>query len=261
MHFCTNLPIILVGCKTLDMILVIEELRKMNQRPVTPKVVCYQWYYQCHFSRRCHSRRCALPNNSLEWLLNHDQVLPVAVTLPLQQNRWRTRIYLFESSVLVKPWPQNATTVVDGSIGIHAMFLMKIVCEPTPRRRENRPRDQLHISICTISRSAMQPQSSSFCWATRPFHEANAVNLMAFEDDKPNTANKIFIVSKTETALLQFAKELGWKCQGDTTDIVQMIPFSSKHKSRVWLSDIGKFCQRIDQAHHSLRGCELQSRH
>lgn len=42
MHFCAGLPIILVGCKK-DLRRdprVIEELRKTNQRPVTPEEVC-----------------------------------------------------------------------------------------------------------------------------------------------------------------------------------------------------------------------------
>lgn len=41
MHFCAGLPIILVGCKK-DLRRdprVIEELRKTNQRPVTPEEV------------------------------------------------------------------------------------------------------------------------------------------------------------------------------------------------------------------------------
>lgn len=42
MHFCAGLPIILVACKK-DLRRdprVIEELRKTNQRPVTPEEVC-----------------------------------------------------------------------------------------------------------------------------------------------------------------------------------------------------------------------------
>ena len=44
MHFCAGLPIILVGCKK-DLRRdprVIEELRKTNQRPVTPEEVRYR---------------------------------------------------------------------------------------------------------------------------------------------------------------------------------------------------------------------------
>ena len=44
MHFCAGLPIILVGCKK-DLRRdqrVIEELRKTNQRPVTPEEVRFE---------------------------------------------------------------------------------------------------------------------------------------------------------------------------------------------------------------------------
>ena len=48
MHFCAGLPIILVGCKK-DLRRdpkTIEELRKTNQRPVTPEEVCLPLVYQ-----------------------------------------------------------------------------------------------------------------------------------------------------------------------------------------------------------------------
>jgi Ca2+-transporting ATPase len=58
--------------------------------------------------------------------------------------------------------------------------------------------------------------------------------LTAFEDNGPNTGNKFFVGSKTETALLQFAKELDWRNARETREavnVVQMIPFSSERKS------------------------------
>ena len=52
MHFCAGLPIILVGCKK-DLRRdprVIEELRKTNQRPVTPEEVrCSQLLFHDTF--------------------------------------------------------------------------------------------------------------------------------------------------------------------------------------------------------------------
>jgi len=51
MHFCAGLPIILVGCKK-DLRRdpkTIEELRKTNQRPVTPEEVCLLLVYQVPF--------------------------------------------------------------------------------------------------------------------------------------------------------------------------------------------------------------------
>lgn len=52
MHFCAGLPIILVGCKK-DLRReqkVLEELKKTNQRPVTPEEVSYGTRDLCPFS-------------------------------------------------------------------------------------------------------------------------------------------------------------------------------------------------------------------
>ncbi len=43
------------------------------------------------------------------------------------------------------------------------------------------------------------------------FNEAIAVNSTAFEDVDPDTGLRAFVGSKTETALLAFAKEMGWE--------------------------------------------------
>ena len=62
----------------------------------------------------------------------------------------------------------------------------------------------------------------------RLFIEAIAVNSTAFEDTDQLTGKREFVGSKTETALLSFAKELGWADYQKTreeADIVQMIPF------------------------------------
>jgi Ca2+-transporting ATPase len=63
---------------------------------------------------------------------------------------------------------------------------------------------------------------------------AIAVDSTAFEDIDPQTVELVFIGSKTETALLKFAKELGWadyKKTRDAAAVVQMIPFSSERKA------------------------------
>jgi Ca2+-transporting ATPase len=68
------------------------------------------------------------------------------------------------------------------------------------------------------------------------FNEAIAINSTAFEDTNPDTGTLEFVGSKTETALLSFAKELGWaEYAGVRTAaaerVVQMIPFSSERKA------------------------------
>ncbi|KAG1890626.1 uncharacterized protein F5891DRAFT_896651, partial [Suillus fuscotomentosus] len=41
------------------------------------------------------------------------------------------------------------------------------------------------------------------------FNAAIAVNSTAYEDEEKETGKRVFVGSKTETALLNFAKELG----------------------------------------------------
>lgn len=43
------------------------------------------------------------------------------------------------------------------------------------------------------------------------FNEAIVLNSTAFEDKDPDSGELVFVGSKTETALLRFAKDLGWK--------------------------------------------------
>ncbi|TFY54084.1 hypothetical protein EVJ58_g9067, partial [Rhodofomes roseus] len=66
------------------------------------------------------------------------------------------------------------------------------------------------------------------------FNETIAIHPTAFEDTDPDTNELVFIGSKTEMALLKFAKELGWadyKKTREAADIVQMVPFSSSRKA------------------------------
>ena len=64
-------------------------------------------------------------------------------------------------------------------------------------------------------------------------NEAICINSTAFENTDED-GNIIFVGSKTETALLRFAKDLGWadyrKTRGSAV-VVQMIPFSSDLKA------------------------------
>jgi len=63
---------------------------------------------------------------------------------------------------------------------------------------------------------------------------AISVNSAAFRDTDPETGKVIFIGSKTETALLKFAKQLGWadfKTTHDSAQVMWMIPFSSEYKA------------------------------
>jgi len=65
-------------------------------------------------------------------------------------------------------------------------------------------------------------------------NEAIPVNSTAFEDDEKDTGERVFIESMTETALLNFTKELGrpnYEGMRDAAQIIQIVPFSSERKA------------------------------
>ncbi|KAG2065094.1 calcium ATPase [Suillus decipiens] len=107
----------------------------------------------------------------------------------------------------------NTMSVVVGSIGIHAKFV--------------RPCDDFSIDQ-SILNTVLTPSLRSL------FNVAIAVNTTAFEDVEKESGERVFVGNKTETALLNFAKDLGWADYKETRHaarVVQMIPFSSERKA------------------------------
>jgi Ca2+-transporting ATPase len=122
---------------------------------------------------------------------------------------------------------QNEMTVVAGSIGVHAKFVRKSNnnCERTSNGGTN-ARD-FAVDLSNLD-SAVTPRLAKLV------NDAIAVNSTAFEDVNLESGAAVFIGSKTETALLEFAKELGWasyKVTREAANVIQMIPFSSDRKS------------------------------
>ncbi|KAH9905078.1 calcium-translocating P-type ATPase [Fomitopsis serialis] len=146
---------------------------------------------------------------------------------------------------------QNSMTIVAGTIGIHCKFVRNL---PDNRSRTNAEGDQQtqdrqaedvlqgtsrptngkrkHSQDFSIDQSEMNKFLHP---ALRElFNDAIAINSTAFEDVDPETEELVFVGSKTETALLKFAKELGWadyKKTREAANIVQMLPFSSSRKA------------------------------
>lgn len=124
---------------------------------------------------------------------------------------------------------QNEMTVVAGSIGIHAKFVRKLDENPARARKEdtNRPNPKdFAVDILNLN-STLTPQLAEL------LNASIAINSTAFEDVDAESGAKEFIGSKTETALLKFAKDLGWanyKEIRDAADVVLIIPFSSERK-------------------------------
>jgi hypothetical protein len=138
-----------------------------------------------------------------------------------------------------KTGTQNAMTVVAGSVGIHVKFV-HFLDENSSRTNA----EEMGKSTSGAGGKPNYPYDFSIDQAKlneilstelkELFNEAIAVNSTAFEADYPNMGKRIFVGSQTETALLQFAKELNWRNARETCDaasVVQWIPFSSERKS------------------------------
>ncbi|EDR08465.1 Ca-transporting ATPase [Laccaria bicolor S238N-H82] len=133
---------------------------------------------------------------------------------------------------------QNSMTVVAGSLGIHAKFVRQLDdnaarsnAEEMEQSTSGSEQIRKHYEDFSIDQAnlntILSPQLREL------LNESIAVNSSAFQDIDPETGEKVFIGSKTETALLQFAHELGcrdYKEIRDAADIIQMIPFSSERK-------------------------------
>ncbi|TCD63338.1 hypothetical protein EIP91_005657 [Steccherinum ochraceum] len=134
---------------------------------------------------------------------------------------------------------QNEMSVVAGSIGIHCKFVHRL---SDNQARTNAGEEagvkpevvaaRKHAEDYSIDQTQLNDTLSPA--VQRLFNDAIAINSTAFEDEDPETGELVFVGSKTETALLKFAKENkwpGWKETRESAQIVQMIPFSSERKA------------------------------
>lgn len=147
---------------------------------------------------------------------------------------------------------QNSMTVVAGCVGIHAKFIRNLK-ENEARTNASDQHPESSLAKSQDTEFAMRRQQSlvrkhtddfsleqgELDTALSPqlatlFNEAITINSTAFEDIDPDTGHPRFVGSKTETALLTFAQELGWddyRTVREKADIIQMIPFSSDRKA------------------------------
>jgi Ca2+-transporting ATPase len=128
---------------------------------------------------------------------------------------------------------QNAMTVVAGSVGVHGKFVRRIDenvgRSPVEKAgtSDKKFRDDFAFDMKELD-SVLNPAQKEL------FNAAIAINSTAFEDHDHATGELKFVGSKTETALLRFAKELNWpdyRRTRESADTVQMIPFSSERKA------------------------------
>jgi len=130
-------------------------------------------------------------------------------------------------------------TIVAGSVGVHLKFVRNLsenesrtnaneeAGGPVPSSSDRRHRADFSVDQQDLSKT-LSPALQQL------FNSAITINSTAFEDVDPETKEPVFVGSKTETALLKFAKELGWenwKKVREAAEIVQMVPFSSDRKA------------------------------
>ncbi|KAG6329880.1 hypothetical protein ID866_9209 [Astraeus odoratus] len=134
---------------------------------------------------------------------------------------------------------QNVMSVVAGSIGVHAKFVRRLEQNQSrTNAASDRGSRRSDVSNASSRRdfSIDQSQLNSVLspQLRQLFNAAIAVNSTAFEDENLESGKKVFVGSKTETALLSFAKELQWPDYREVrnaAEVVQMIPFSSERKA------------------------------
>ncbi|KAI0033537.1 hypothetical protein K488DRAFT_47461, partial [Vararia minispora EC-137] len=137
---------------------------------------------------------------------------------------------------------QNEMTVVACSVGIHAKSVRDLAqnrarAEPAQQDPKGAgagatPPERKHTQDFALELAELSSVLSPALLAL--FNDAIAVNSTAFEDDDAATGARVFVGSKTETALLKMAKELGWpdyKRTRDAARALQVIPFSSERKA------------------------------
>ncbi|KAJ2926822.1 hypothetical protein H1R20_g10267, partial [Candolleomyces eurysporus] len=134
---------------------------------------------------------------------------------------------------------QNVMSVVAGSIGVNCKFVRHLHenaarsnADETEQSESTGQTVRKHVDDFSIDQAQLNDALSP---AVRDlFNEAIAVNSTAFQDTNAETGEIVFVGSKTETALLQFALDLKWrdfKTTRDEATVVQMIPFSSERKA------------------------------
>jgi Ca2+-transporting ATPase len=127
----------------------------------------------------------------------------------------------------------NEMAVVAGAVGVHGKFVRRLE-EHAMRTNANDAKgdDRRHNQDFSLDQAELNnllPASLRDI-----FNEAITCNSTAFEDVDQKTGKKAFVGSKTETALLAFAQELGWadwKKTRESKEILQMVPFSSERKA------------------------------
>jgi P-type Ca2+ transporter type 2C len=159
---------------------------------------------------------------------------------------------------------QNVMTVVAGSVGIHGKFVRNLKDNQTRTNADEKQGvgtdvDELEdVDEKLSGKERKFPNDFSLdqgdlnsimsVQLRALFNSAIAVNSTAFAEINPESGKLVFVGSKTETALLQFAEELGWpnyKHTRHAVQIIQMYPFSSERKAMAVVVQTGSSRWRL----------------
>ena len=128
---------------------------------------------------------------------------------------------------------QNVMSVVAGSVGIHCKFVHRLnENQARTNAQDQNECERRHAQDFSIDQTDLN--SVLGAPLQKLFNEAVAVNSTAFKDPNPEPGKIEFVGSKTETALLRLAQDLGWEDYRhvrDRAQVVQMFPFSSERKA------------------------------
>lgn len=133
----------------------------------------------------------------------------------------------------------NSMSVVAGSVGVHCKFVRQLGDNAARTNADETEKSASSGEVVRKERKDFSVEQSDLNNVLPPavrdlFNEAIATNSTAFDDKDPTSGEIVFVGSKTETALLSFAKELEWapfRQTRDSAEIVQMVPFSSDRKA------------------------------
>ncbi|TIB02081.1 hypothetical protein E3P94_01236 [Wallemia ichthyophaga] len=158
---------------------------------------------------------------------------------------------------------QNVMSVVAGTIGINAKFVIRLEENAARSNADQLNSDEKYtdgnftVDSNDLSNHIKGP-------LRKLLFDSIAINSTAFEDKNKETGEIEFVGSKTETALLRFAKERqwdDWRNARESAEIAQMIPFSSARKAMgmvVKLSD-GHYRLYVKGASEVLAGLATKS--
>lgn len=124
-------------------------------------------------------------------------------------------------------------SVVAGSVGVHLKFAERLEEHKGRINANSESTVQLDVPPQDFSRDITEIGSSLAPPVQELLNEAIAINSTAFEGTDEH-GNAGFVGNKTETALLQFAKNRNWKDYKSTKESLQLVhqwPFISERKA------------------------------